>query len=127
NSGYHDEARRVASALIRAFADSEYILAPSGSCAAMCRHYYPMLFRDDPEMQRQADAFNRKLYEFSEFVVKVLGVTDVGARFPARATYHASCHMTRGLEVREEPLKLLRAEIGRASWRERVATAVAGS
>lgn len=109
NSGYHDEARRVASALIRAFADSEYILAPSGSCAAMCRHYYPMLFRDDPEMQRQADAFNRKLYEFSEFVVKVLGVTDVGARFPARATYHASCHMTRGLEVREEPLKLLRA------------------
>lgn len=112
NSGYHEEAARVASSLIEAFERSEYVVAPSGSCAAMCRHYYPILFRDDPDMKARAEAFNHKLYEFSEFLVHVLEKTDLGVEFPARATYHSSCHMMRGLEVREEPLQLLRAVKG---------------
>ncbi len=106
NAGYHHEARAVARQLLRALEGYEYVVTPSGSCAAMVRHYYPHLFEGEPEARR-AEELCRRLYEFSEFMVRVLGVTDVGAEFPARATYHSSCHMSRGLGVREEPRLLL--------------------
>lgn len=112
NTGYEREAAQVAAGLIRAFEGSEYVVAPSGSCAAMCRRYYPLLFKDDPTMLARVEAFNKKLYEFSEFLIHVLKVDDPGVEFRARATYHSSCHMMRGLGVREEPLRLLRAVKG---------------
>lgn len=112
NTGYRKEAAQVAAGLIRAFEKSEYVVTPSGSCAAMCRHYYPLLFQDDPAMLARVEAFNKKLFEFSEFLVHVLKVNDPGVEFRARATYHSSCHMMRGLGVREEPLRLLRAVKG---------------
>jgi len=104
NSGHHPEARRLAEHFLATFRDSEHIVTPSGSCAGMVRYYYPQLFAGDPAVREVAS----RVYELSEFLVKVLGVRDVGARFPARAVYHSSCHMTRELGVREEPLELLR-------------------
>lgn len=109
NSGFRTEAARVARRLVEALEGADYVVAPSGSCAAMCRSYFPVLFRDDPAQAARVDALNAKLFEFCEFLVRVVGVDDPGARFPARAVYHSSCHMMRGLEVREEPLRLLRA------------------
>lgn len=107
NSGYHPEAREAARHMIRAFSSSQYVVAPSGSCAAMVRHYYPELFRDDPEWSERARELAAKTYELSEFLVNVLGVTDVGASYSGMAAYHPSCHLKRGLGVRDEPLTLL--------------------
>jgi len=106
NSGYADDARRAAVQLIRAFSDSEWIVSPSGSCAAMIRHYYPELFKGHP-LEEQARRLAEKTYELSQFIVDVLGIEDLGGRFDGIATYHTSCHMTRGLGVREAPFKLL--------------------
>lgn len=108
NSGYQDEARAVARNLIRAFEHSDYVVSPSGSCAGMVHHYYPDLFRDEPEWKAKAEALAAKTYEFSQFLVRVMGVKDVGASFPYKVTYHPSCHASRLLGVREEPLELLR-------------------
>lgn len=107
NSGYQDEAREVARGIIRAFEHSEYVVSPSGSCTGMIHHYYPHLFRDDPEWLAKAEALTAKTYEFSQFLVNVLGVVDLKAKFPHRVTYHPSCHAMRLLGVREEPMKLL--------------------
>jgi L-lactate dehydrogenase complex protein LldE len=107
NSGYQDEARDVARTLIRAFEHSDYVVSPSGSCTGMVHHYYPSLFRDEPEWAGKAEALVNKTYEFSQFLVDVLGVTDVGAVFPETVTYHPSCHAMRLLGVRSEPMELM--------------------
>lgn len=106
NSGYADDARAAAAQLIHAFRESEWVVGPSGSCVSMIRHYYPTLFEEHP-LQAQALEFAQKTYELSQFVVEVLGLTDLGGSFDGVATYHTSCHMTRGLGVREAPLALL--------------------
>jgi L-lactate dehydrogenase complex protein LldE len=107
NSGYTDEARAVARTILDAFADSDYVVSPSGSCVGMIHHYYPYLFRDDPTLAAAAERLTKKTYEFTQFLVNVLGVRDVGARFPHRVTYHPSCHGSRLLGVKDEPLILL--------------------
>ncbi len=107
NSGYADEARTVATTLLDAFAESEYVVTASGSCAGMVRHYYSDLFRADPRRARQAADLAKKTYEFSQFMVRVLGSPPLNARFPHRVTYHPSCHGTRLLGVKDEPLQLL--------------------
>jgi L-lactate dehydrogenase complex protein LldE len=112
NSGYADEARAAAKTLLRAFADAEYVVAPSGSCTGMIHHYYPSLFAGDPAAQAEAESLAQRTYEFSQFLVKVLGVTDLGAEFPHRVTYHPSCHGARLLGVQDEPVRLLRAVRG---------------
>ena len=108
NSGYWREAAAVARRFIDLFAGAESIVCPSGSCVAMIRHHYPELFQDDPEMLARAVAIGGKTFEFTEYLVDVLGVTDVGAVFPAKATYHDSCHLVRTLGIREQPRHLLR-------------------
>ena len=107
NSGYWDEARASAKTLLDAFEDSDFVVSPSGSCTGMIHHYYPQLFKDDPVMRKRAEAFIAKTYEFSQFLVGVLGVTDVGAYFPHKVTYHPSCHGSRLLGIKEEPRTLL--------------------
>lgn len=108
SSGYYKEAAVVAKKMIEVFEKSERVIIPSGSCAAMVHHGYPTLFADDPVWKRRADEFVAKTYEFSQFLVDVLGVTDVGAVFPKKVTYHSSCHMTRLLGVEEQPKILLK-------------------
>lgn len=107
NSGYWDEARASAKTLIEAFDDSDFVISPSGSCTGMIHHYYPKLFENDPVMQKRAEALVAKTYEFTQFLVQVLGVEDVGARFPHKVTYHPSCHGSRLLGIKAEPNTLM--------------------
>ena len=107
NSGFHNDARDIARHMISTFAGSSLVVSPSGSCAAMVKLEYPELFHDDPEWHERAVAFAAKTHELSDFLVNVLGVEDVGARFEGRATYHMACHL-RGLGLLTEPERLLR-------------------
>ncbi|GJM72020.1 hypothetical protein HMSSN036_42360 [Paenibacillus macerans] len=91
NSGYWDEARKSAATLLEAFADSDFVIAPSGSCIGMI-HHYPKLFENDPVRLAMARELQNKSYEFTQFLVQVLGVADLGAVFPHKVTYHPSCH-----------------------------------
>lgn len=101
SSGYWDYSRPIAETMLTAFQHSQYVVAPAGSCITAIKEYYPVLFEKDPEKYRQAKELIGKLYEFSEFVVKVLHKDDVGARFPHRVTYHSSCHARRFLNTDE--------------------------
>lgn len=106
NSGYHDEARLLARHTIEAFSRSETVVAPSGSCAAMVKLEFPELFHDDPAWHGRAVELASKTRELSDFLVNVLKIDDVGARYPARVTYHMACHL-RGLNLLTEPERLL--------------------
>jgi L-lactate dehydrogenase complex protein LldE len=106
NSGYHDEARTLARHTLRTFARSPLVVCPSGSCAAMVKLEYPELFHDDLKWRARADDLASRTHELSDFLVNVLGVEDVGARFDGRVTYHMACHL-RGLGLLTEPERLL--------------------
>jgi L-lactate dehydrogenase complex protein LldE len=106
NSGFTRQARQLALRVLDSFQNSQYIVVPSGSCAAMMRVFYLDLFEDDSHLL-QAQELASKVYEFSEFLVKVLKIDDVGASYPGKAAYHPGCHLLRELEVREEPRRLL--------------------
>jgi len=86
NSGFTQLARRLAERVLQSFSLTDYVVVPSGSCAAMLKVFYVELFAGDPELKERAAQLADKVYEFSEFLVKVLGVVDVGYSFPARAT-----------------------------------------
>jgi len=107
NSGYHEETRQAAKQIISAFANSEYVVGASGSCVGMIKQHYPELFQDEPDWEDRARELSQKIYEFSQFLVEVLRVEDVGAVLNATATYHQSCHMTRILKETETPKRLL--------------------
>lgn len=107
NSGYMEDTRIVARNLIDAFERSEVVVAPSGSCIGMIHHHYPKLFENDPLYLRKANDLIQKSHEFSQFLVNVLKTPDLGARYKAKVTYHPSCHATRLMGIREEPLTLL--------------------
>jgi L-lactate dehydrogenase complex protein LldE len=108
NGGFWDEARAMGRHTIRVLSqDDAPVVIPSGSCADMIHHHYPELFAADSVYGPRARALAGRVYEFSEFLVGVLGQTDVGARFPARLAFHASCHTLRGKGVTHQPLDLL--------------------
>ncbi len=107
NSGYHDDARDLARHAIQTFAGAEKVVTPSGSCAAMVKLEYPELFHHDDVWRRKALDLAARTHELSDFLVNVLGVEDVGARFEGRATYHMACHL-RGLGLLTEPERLLK-------------------
>jgi L-lactate dehydrogenase complex protein LldE len=107
NSGYHHEARLLARHTIEAFSGPSLVVAPSGSCAAMVKLEYPELFHDEPEWLERANDLSRRTHELSSFLVNVLEVEDVGARYQGRVTYHMACHL-RGLGVLSEPERLLK-------------------
>ncbi|MGH9354975.1 MAG: (Fe-S)-binding protein [Terriglobia bacterium] len=112
NTGYRDQAREVARRVLDLFDGADYVVAPSGSCSTMVRIFYGELFSGEPVMLEKWRNLRGRFYEFSEFLVKVLKVEDVGARFAHRVTYHDSCHLLRELGVSEEPRALLRAVRG---------------
>jgi len=113
NTGYLDEAIPVVRHHIDAFdaADFDYAVAPSGSCVGSVRHQHTMIAKraGDPALERRAQALAAKTFELSELLVDVLGLTDVGAYFPHRVTYHPTCHSLRMLRVGDKPLSLLRS------------------
>lgn len=112
NAGYRHEARRAARRFIRIFEDAETIVCPSGSCVAMVRHHYPLLFEKEDRWYRRAQSVARRTFEFSEFLVDRLGITDTAAVYEGRVTYHDSCHLARTLGIRAQPRELIRRVAG---------------
>jgi L-lactate dehydrogenase complex protein LldE len=111
NTGYQKQALPLVERFVEVFSQYEAIVAPSGSCVGSVRHQHSMIAKrfGSPELVQQVDAVAAKTYELSEFLVDVLGVTDVGAYFPHRVTYHPTCHSLRMLRVGDKPIALLRA------------------
>ena len=109
NTGFRGEAFSQAKRLVRLYRDAETVVIPSSSCVAMMRDQYPGLIEElgNAELKREFDALMPRVYELSEFLVDKLRVDDVGAYFPHRVTYHASCHGLRGLHLGERPMQLL--------------------
>ncbi|WP_036555425.1 (Fe-S)-binding protein [Nocardioides insulae] len=114
NTGYLDEAVPAVRSFVDAFASYDAIVTPSGSCAGSARHQHGLVARraGDPALERAVAHTAPRTYELSEFLVDVLGVTDVGAYFPHRVTYHPTCHSLRMLGVGDRPRRLLEAVRG---------------
>ena len=107
NSGYRDEAKVAARRYVEIFKDADYIVCPSGSCTMMVRLHYPELFHNDQKWLKRICHVSSKTFELTEFLVDVMEVEDLGACFNGKITYHDSCHPLRGLEIREQPRKLI--------------------
>jgi L-lactate dehydrogenase complex protein LldE len=110
NTGYQREAIPLVRRFVEVFGDYEAVVAPSGSCVSMVRELYPMAadLAGDPRLAERVEDLGPRVFELSEFLVKRLGVTDVGAYYPHRVTYHPTCHSLRMLKVGDAPLELLR-------------------
>lgn len=110
NTGYLDEAVPVVRTFVDAFAGYDAVVTPSGSCAGSVRHQHSLVARrsGDAVLESAVAETSPKVYELSEFLVDVLGVTDVGAYYPHTVTYHPTCHSLRMLGVGDRPLQLLR-------------------
>lgn len=108
NAGLRKDARAIAEHTIRVFEKTDGdIVTPSGSCAHMFRHNYLELFEGDSNWTQRAKSLAARTYEFTEYLVDKLGVTDVGANWYGRLTYHSSCHTLRGINVDRQPRALL--------------------
>lgn len=114
NTGYLDEAVPLVRNYVEAFESYDAVVTPSGSCAGSVRHQHGMVARraGDPGLERAVTGTSARVHELSEFLVDVLGVTDVGAYFPHRVTYHPTCHSLRMLGVGDRPRQLLAAVRG---------------
>jgi len=117
NSGYQDACIPLVARFVGAFDGFDVIVTPSGSCAAMVRRYHPLVAglaaeRGDTGLSERVAAVSPRVLELSEFLVDVLGVTDVGARFPHTVAFHPTCHSTRLLGVGDRPTRLLAAVDG---------------
>ncbi len=114
NTGYLDEAVPLVRTTVEAFAGYEAVVVPSGSCAGSVRHQHRLVAdrADDGALRDGVADLVPRTVELSEFLVDVLGVTDVGASFPHRVTYHPTCHSLRMLRVGDRPLRLLEAVRG---------------
>jgi L-lactate dehydrogenase complex protein LldE len=109
NTGFRAEAYSQAKRFVRLYQNAEAVVIPSTSCVAMVRDQYPGLFRElgSEDLRKELDTLLPRVYELSEFLIDQLGVDDVGAYFPHRVTYHASCHGLRGLHIGDRPFRLL--------------------
>lgn len=121
NAGLRADARQMAEHMIEVFErpvrsleTSQVcdIVSPSGSCVHMMRVNYPELFADDPAWLARTQSLAARTFEFSEYIVDKLGVTDIGARWDGTLTYHPSCHLARGLGIDRQPRALLAAVKG---------------
>lgn len=109
NAGMRREARDIARHIIKVFENTKGpLVVPSGSCAAMIRYNYPTLFINDKEWLPRAEALADRTYEFTQYLVDIAGVSDIGARFPGKVTYHSSCHLYREMGIDRQPRLLLK-------------------
>ena len=114
NTGYFKEALPSVRNYVDTFEGYDYVVGPSGSCIGSVRDQHPMLAErlGDQALQRRVEAIVAKTYDLSEFLVDVLGVTDVGAYFPHTVTYHPTCHSLRVTKVGDRPYRLMQAVRG---------------
>jgi L-lactate dehydrogenase complex protein LldE len=106
NAGFRDEARDVCAKFLKDFSGAEYVVAPSASCVGFVRNYYGTLF-DNSSLHNEVRDLGKRTFEFSSFLVNILGIQDLGASLYGKATYHDSCAALRECRIREEPRKLL--------------------
>lgn len=106
NAGFWDEAKSVCSKFIKDFSGSDCIVTPSASCAGFVRNYYSKMF-ENSSVHNEVKELGKRIFEFSEFMVQILKVEDVGASLNVKATYHDSCAGLRECRIKEEPRKLL--------------------
>ncbi len=107
NAGDHADARAIAETVIATFEGFDYIVVPSGSCAAMMRKHYPPLFAGDASWAIRAERFSEKVFELTSFLVDVLGIDSLPGRFEGAVTYHDSCSGLRELGIQAQPRTLL--------------------
>ncbi|MDR0284554.1 MAG: (Fe-S)-binding protein [Propionibacteriaceae bacterium] len=112
NTGYFSAGLATVRAFVQAFAKYDYVVAPSASCIGSVRHQHEMLSQNKPALARQVKTLVARSYDLCEFLVDVLGVTDVGASFPHTVTYHLTCHARRVACVGDRPRRLLEAVRG---------------
>lgn len=113
NNGFEDKTRIVALNFMRVFGkNAAPIVGPSGSCVSMIKHHYPKLFPAGTPEHEQAVEIAARTFEFTEYLVNELKITDVGAVYPGKVTYHASCHYLREMGLKTEAKVLLRAVKG---------------
>lgn len=106
NAGFWDEAKSVCAKFLKDFNGSDCIVTPSASCAGFVRNYYSKLFENSSLHHEVADT-SKRIFEFSEFMIEILKVDNVGASLTGKATYHDSCAALRECKIKEEPRKLL--------------------
>jgi len=109
NTGYQREATPLVRRFVEIFGSYEAVVSPSGSCVGMVRELFPMAAElvNDKQLLYEVEELSTKVFELSEFLVNKLEVTDVGAYYPHRVTYHPTCHSLRMLKVGDAPLRLL--------------------
>jgi L-lactate dehydrogenase complex protein LldE len=107
NAGYVPESIIAAKKFIALFEEADHIVAPSGSCVSMVKNHYPQLFAQDKRWRDRAESVAGRIYEFSEFLVDVLGVTNTNASYEGIVTYQDSCHLLRDLGVKTQPRSLI--------------------
>jgi L-lactate dehydrogenase complex protein LldE len=112
NSGDRDDTRALARQVVAAFEGYDYVVAPSGSCAGMIKEHYPALFADEPAMFQRVQHLAKRTHELVSFLVDVMGMETVAARYEGTVTYHDSCSGLRELGVKEQPRRLLRSVAG---------------
>ena len=106
NAGFWEQCKDVAEKFIADFPNERYIVTPSASCAGMVKNYYPEIFHNSV-LHNKSKSIQKNIYEFSDFLVNVLNVTDIGARLNGVATYHDSCSGLREMGIKKEPRTLL--------------------
>jgi L-lactate dehydrogenase complex protein LldE len=106
NAGFWNDSKEVCTKFIKDFSGADYIVAPSASCVGFVRNYYPKIF-DNSSYHNDVKDMQKRTFEFSEFMINVLKVENVGARFNAKATYHDSCAGLRECKIKQEPRTLL--------------------
>jgi L-lactate dehydrogenase complex protein LldE len=107
NSGDAAVAGRLAKQVLHSFESFDYVVLPSGSCAATIRGDYPELFKQDPDLRQRFDALGARTFELTDFLVNVMKVERLDSRFAGRITYHDSCAGLRYLGVKNQPRQLL--------------------
>ena len=106
NAGFWDEAKSVATKFINDFDNSDFIVAPSASCVGFVRNYYADLFKDSSQHNTVKELSSR-IFEFTEFLTKIIKIENFGAQLPVKATYHDSCAGLRECKIKEGPRSLL--------------------
>jgi L-lactate dehydrogenase complex protein LldE len=106
NAGFREEARDVCTKFLKDFEGADYVVAPSASCVGFVRNYYSTLFNNS-SLHNEVRDMQKRIFEFTSFLVDVLGVEDLGATLHGKATYHDSCAGLRECRIKDEPRKLL--------------------
>jgi L-lactate dehydrogenase complex protein LldE len=112
HAGYVRKAKDSAKHFIEVFGEDEAVVCPSGSCVCTVKDRYPEVLQDEPDWLRRAEELALRVYEFSQYIVDVLGREDVGAFYEGKVAYHESCRVLNGLGVSDQPKKLIQAVNG---------------